>query len=338
MPAGLRAGPGVTVRRLRPPKHPAVVGDHADRAEVGGHPGAQLQAITGVEQHADARAHSAARAPPDRSGSCACRRDAGGGQRHHPARDPDADVVELIRPARRVIVVHHDDPLRDGHAAGRPGEQRSLLDQHREVGEVQAVVEHADVSAGDGDRTAVGDDRAPPPRDAARSSDARAAGSARRSAHTPRRSQTACASSSVRTASIAASSSGPGRRLRLGETPPDHLHAGERVAQRAAGRARAARRAGCAAAVRVGVRRVTLEHVEAATVEVEIARAAAQPPVDLGVVALALLPPGGDQRNRSVDPERRDLRRQVDPVEWPEQGHLPHEARTRTVSPTTLSM
>ena len=42
--------------------------------------------------------------------------------------------------------------------------------------------------------------------------------------------------------------------------------------------------------------------------------------------------------DRPFDPERRDLPRQVDPVERPEQGHLPHVARTRTVSPTTLSI
>ena len=88
----------------------------------------------------------------------------------------------------------------------------------------------------------------------------------------------------------------------------------------------------------VGVRRVALEDVEAATVEIEIARAASEPSVDLGVVALALLPSGGDQGDRPFDPERRDLPRQVDPVERPEQGHLPHVARTRTVSPTTLSI
>ena len=91
-------------------------------------------------------------------------------------------------------------------------------------------------------------------------------------------------------------------------------------------------------ALGVGVRRIALEHVEAATVEIEIARTASQSSVDVGGVALALLPPGGDQGDRSIDPERLDLRRQVDPVERPEQGHLPHEVRTRTVSPTTSSM
>ena len=135
-----------------------------------------------------------------------------------------------------------------------------------------------------------------------------------------------------------ASSSDPGRRCASAKRRRIDLDAVERVAQPAQVQLAQLVELGAQQPLRVGVLGIALEHIEAATVEVEVARAAAEPPVDLGVVALTLLPSGGDQRDRAVDTERRDLRRQVDPVEWPEQGHLPHEARTRTVSPTTLSM
>ena len=70
-------------------------------------------------------------------------------------------------------------------------------------------------------------------------------------------------------------------------------------------------------ALSVRILGVDFEDIEVATVEVEIARAASEPAVDLGIVALAFLPSRGDQRDRSVHPERSDLCRQVDPVERP---------------------
>src|SRR5438105_1912949 len=59
--------------------------------------------------------------------------------------------------------------------------------------------------------------------------------------------------------------------------------------------------------LRYGVRSVALQDVEAATVETEVARASAEPPVEVGVVALRLLPSGGDQGHGSVDAEPRQL-------------------------------
>ena len=125
---------------------------------------------------------------------------------------------------------------------------------------------------------------------------------------------------------------------RLSEAPADHVNARERIAQSKEIDVAELIELGSQQALRVRIPGVAFEDIEVATVEVEIARAAPEPAVDLGVVALALLPSGGHQRDRPVDPECPDLCRQVDPVEWPEQGHLPHDARTRTVSPTTLSM
>ena len=99
-------------------------------AEIGGEAGAQLEAIAGVEEHADTR-----RTPPGEHGKPieVVRVEArlSGRQRDHAVGDTDADVVELVRPARGVVIVDDDDPLRDGHAAGRPGEQRPVLDEDR---------------------------------------------------------------------------------------------------------------------------------------------------------------------------------------------------------------
>ena len=202
---------------------------------------------------------------------------------------------------------------------------------------MQAVVEHADVPSGDGDGHAAGDDRrhlVAMPGDRRplvgwvlrvealiRRCDGRRMRLVERPDRIDRRVELRARPA-----------------LRLGEASPDHLHAGERVAQAHQVDVAKLVELGAQQPLSVGVRHVALEHVEAATVEIEVARAASQPPVDIGVVALALLPPGGDQGNRALDAERLDLRGQVDPIQGPEQGHLPHEACTRTVSPTTLSM
>ena len=101
----------------------------------------------------------------------------------------------------------------------------------------------------------------------------------------------------------------------LSEPSADHLDAVERVTQAheiqlsKLGELRVEQPLG------VGVIGVTLEHVKAAAVEVEIARASSQAPVDIGVVAFTLFPTGGHQRNRAVDAKCRDLRGKVSAVQ-----------------------
>ena len=84
---------------------------------------------------------------------------------------------------------------------------------------------------------------------------------------------------------------------------------------------------------------ITAEHVEPASVQPQVARSAAETAIDLRVVALSLLPACGDQGDRSVNPERLDLRRQVNRVvDGTEQRRAQREARTLTVWPTTSSI
>ena len=117
---------------------------------------AQLEAIAGVEEHADTRRATPGEDAQDGPGSCAWRRDGRDGSATMPAGDADADVVDLVGTACRVVIVDDHDALRDGHASRRPRDQRPVLDQDREVAEVQAVVEDADVPAGDRDGAAAG--------------------------------------------------------------------------------------------------------------------------------------------------------------------------------------
>ena len=211
-------------------------------------PRAELESIARIEHHADARRERAGQAPPaDRCRARGARPAAGSAT--SPCATPMPDVVDLVRSAGGIVVVDDHDALGDGHAPGRPRDQRLRVDERREVAEMQAVVEHADVAAGDRDGRALGDDRrhllAVRGDDRSlvrRVRDVEAfirLGESRRRA--PRRARAPPRS--------AASSSSPARRSRPRSAggPPRHL---ERVAQPEQVHLRAARRAGFAAGAR----------------------------------------------------------------------------------------
>ena len=95
---------------------------------------------------------------------------------------------------------------------------------------------------------------------------------------------------------------------------------------------------GAHAAHLFGVLRVTLEDVEASAEEPEVACAPPDRAVELGVVALTLLPARRDQGDRAVDAEAAELARNRLGAGRPEQDGNAHEAWTLRICPTESSM
>ncbi len=79
-----------------------------------------------------------------------------GQQAAHPP-EPGLQHLGVAGTLRRAVV-EDDHPLGQRHGAGRPGEDRPVADQLEQLEQPQAVEQHGDMAAGQGEGLAAGED------------------------------------------------------------------------------------------------------------------------------------------------------------------------------------
>ena len=248
---------------------------------------------------------------------------------------PRSHTSEPTTPLRAAVVVE-DDPVGQRHRARRPGDHGQLR-RRDHVEELQTAQQQADMPTGDHQRAGRAQDARRPRRGAV----ARARSG--RSARPSRARRRAGRGWRGYQESIARTSRDPVREGRVGDVGAHGpalygVHAVEGMLEPLRVDARQLVDGVPVGERRGGEVRVGVEDVGQPPVEVQVVGAAVQHLDELGVVALPVLPAGGDGGDAALDLQGADRRpgRGPEPL-GPEQDRG-HPACTRTVRPTSSSI